>query len=96
MNENNYNGWKNYETWLVNLWLTNYGSDNYIMNEYREICGDLTENDLYNLANHISQYLDDLLDTYTNGACCGLINDLLNASIGNVDFYEIAESWLED
>ena len=86
-----YNGWRNYETWVVNLWLTNDEvSYNYLYDlaretpnkgELAEILKDDTEDRYY-----------DLQD---NSEVPGMFQDLLLRAINRVDWIEIAEHALE-
>jgi len=83
---NTYNGWKNYETWNINLWLDSGES-------FREdvVCNEELQ-DTYALAQHIENFIDELY-----GQDCkvyGMFTDLLNAALNEVDYYEIAENWL--
>jgi hypothetical protein len=98
-----YNGWTNYETWNVKLWMDNdEGSYNY----FRELAQETykqseseydwqTKMDAakYNLAEFIKDYFDEinpLADT------ADTFSDLLGAALSNVNWYEIAESLLDD
>ena len=100
-NNNEYNGWKNYETWCVKLWLDN---DEYHQNlmltmaedAVRETKGDEVWKAKHALAislqDEINEWFYDCLDPNTHG----MFYDLLSSTIGRVDFDEIAESVLED
>ena len=100
-NTKTYNGWSNYETWAVKLWLDNEpGPYEYWSDRAKEILRDP----------RISEYLtteqtarQDLADELKNDHEENLpqmqpsvFSDLLNAGLSEVDWYEIAESMLAD
>ena len=84
---NKYNGWTNYETWNFNLWITNTEGD------YRHAL-QLTRDsiDKYELSKDLEEWAMDMADDvlssyeYTHG----FINDIVNSSIKEVNFYEVA------
>jgi hypothetical protein len=99
MSENTYNGWRNYETWCVNLWLSN---DEGLYNDTRDLVQSLrrgtNEDDRYSLANALKDRIDDLAE-YTVPGCregANFVVDLLGAALSEVDWYEIADVWLHD
>jgi hypothetical protein len=85
MEEQGYNGWKNYPTWVVNLWLGNdqgtYSECSYMA---REALRDAPHDSF-------KEYVTDLIDDES----AGLGNDLIGYALGEVDWNEIADSWLE-
>jgi hypothetical protein len=83
-----YNGWTNYETWCVALWLDN---DEYLQNEAYRIVADC--GNTYEAEQAFKEMIDDmnpLVETAT------MFTDLLNAAISNVNWYEIIEHYEED
>ena len=76
-----YNGWTNYETWCVKLWLDNDGW------EYDRSMG-RTSYDL-------TCYLKDLILDIVPDLGASMFADLLGSAIDNVKFREIAEAILE-
>ena len=77
-----YNGWKNKETWLVNLWL----GDGLTMDQ--EAGHEIT-------ADYIEQLVDDIIaDSGSRGV--GLVSDLLNCALGEIDYHELAEHFGEE
>jgi hypothetical protein len=97
MNTEQYNGWANYETWLLNQHLTNdyknmfnlvekakYEEKEKLLDEYQTVA--------IRLANLLKERMEDELD-YQNSL---LITDLLQAALADVDWQEIAESFLMD
>jgi hypothetical protein len=92
MNEKGYNGWTNYETWLIKLWMDNdEGSYHYWQDSAQEAYDDDHEDAASNLAETLKQIYNDNAPEVS-----GVYADLLNASLGEVDWHEIAESLLED
>ena len=106
MTDKAYNGWTNYETWAVSLWLDNeQGSYNYWREQAEEHCkaaptcpqvlnGIWTtkETAKFNLA-------DQLREEIRDGAPLGeadMYSDLLGAALDEVNWQEIAENWLID
>jgi hypothetical protein len=83
-----YNGWANYETWCVNLWLTNEPG---------------TEEDLRMLAQTntgLSHRADCLRDYVLNMEPplddSNMFTDLLRSALGNVDWREIIKNHEHD
>lgn len=81
MTDTTYNGWTNYETWVVNLWLDN---DGYYNNcEYRS-------NDAYQLGQMIRDDLEQVQPEVT-----GLWADIINAAMRQVNWKEIGAAFKE-
>jgi hypothetical protein len=83
-NPNSYNGWTNYETWCINLWLTDNPTDYHYLTH-------LSNNPRlsdYDKANQLRSDIEETIpDTLT-----GLFRDLLLSSISECNFYEIIQS----
>ena len=96
-----YNGWSNYETWAVKLWMDNdEGSYRYWRERTTEIWGDQDEDDSdrswharRDLADDLKDFHADQLPDAVNGT---VFSDLLNAALSDVDWLEIADSLLHD
>lgn len=79
-----YNGWKNYETWCVKLWLDN---DEWT---YRDMVGKAKAiPEVYSLAEEIREYVERAVPL--TGA--SMFVDLLEKALCEVDWYEIAEAY---
>jgi hypothetical protein len=90
-----YNGWNNYETWAVALWLDNEeGSYRY----WRECAkAVLRENVRVDEAKSgLASMLRDQLQEAMPDLGCSLWADLLNSAFCEVDWHEIAASMLEE
>ncbi len=99
-----YNGWTNYETWLVNLWLDNGGSGEHWREEAERWLEDNREDkDAETLraegATFIAEGIEsehaDALAEIIPGAS-GVFQDLLSASLRQVNWREIAEHYVDD
>jgi len=87
MQKQKYNGWTNYETWNYKLWLDN---DESTYNAMRKLAK--KHKDAYGLSIVLSDFAHD---------CAPLLepsfySDIMTASIREVNFFEIAESYLEE
>jgi hypothetical protein len=104
MNEKGYNGWTNYETWLVKLWIDNeQGSQEY----WAEAAQDAAkrsvarydwESDRGAAVHSLSERLKDEHEEQvsTVAGVTGWIADLVGAALSEVNWSEIAESLIED
>lgn len=77
-----YNGWSNYETWNVKLWLDNDGW------EY--------EHGMPKDAHGLASYLREMVQENAPDLGSSMYADLLQGALSSVDFYEIAEAILLD
>lgn len=83
-----YNGWKNYETWLVNLWIDNDGDSWH----WRERAAELR--DTSDLSDEMEQFYTELAAQSIPSS--GMFNDLFNSALREVCWYDIAEHYIED
>lgn len=86
-----YNGWANYETWAVKLWLDNEASSHFYWTE--------TARDWHGLDGAASGFARRLQEEVADAMPlreASLYSDLLRAALGEVDWFEIAESYLEE
>lgn len=88
MEQKEYNGWHNYETWLVNLWLTN---DSCSYDYWVEVTNE-SEN-IHELSERIKDEIEEFNPLNDKA---DLYADLMSAAISEVNFYEIAESFWDD
>ena len=77
-----YNGWVNYETWLIDLWLTNEQNLNNraLSCESRQELKELVEN-LTDINNEEGFSRPDIIQDFTN------------VTLGEIDFYDLFESF---
>jgi hypothetical protein len=83
-----YNGYTNYETYLVSLWLSNNESSYHYWKEQGETASP-------------SALADAMEDEFTQAAETDLddsfaLLDLLKAALGRVNWFEVAEQYLPD
>lgn len=97
-----YNGWKNYPTWAVNLWLSN---DEGLYNATREIIAEVTaetestseywtleESHRFNAADMLKSWVTDDLAPDLGATFAA---DLLGYALELVDWHEVADAWIE-
>lgn len=93
MSENkSYNGWTNYETWAVALWIDN---DQSTQEQAADMARDTRRRReyLHELADQLKSWVtDEMLPDL--GA--SLAADLLGAAVSEVDWAEIADHYLSD
>lgn len=104
MTEKTYNGWTNYETWLVKLWMDNEeGSDSFWREQanaaFKQAEADGTFTQAENAAFALADVLKELHESAAEAAGVptnGFVADLFNAALSEVNWHEIATSLLED
>ena len=84
-----YNGWKNYETWLVNLWIDN---DQGFSDTWRERAEEVR--DTYDLSCEMQQFYTELAETEIPAS--GMFADLFNSALREVSWYDIAEHYINE
>lgn len=102
MNNKEYNGWTNYETWLINLYLTNdadiqsqcYNMAREIKEEAKPSTFMTAEQEArYELSKRLKEYVEDVLINFDKLDL--IIIDLINSALSEVNWNEIAQSFLE-
>lgn len=93
-----YNGWTNYETWNLALWLGNEsGSEDYWRERaeeaYREASGDDRKHDA---ACVVADALKEETEENAPDLGCSFYSDVLSAAISEVNWYEIAQHYVDD
>ena len=79
-----YNGWKNKETWLVNLWLGDTFAD--MQEEGHRITADLIES-------MVQEFIGDIDGKTVEN---GFLVDMLNCALGEIDYRELAANYADD
>lgn len=98
-----YNGWKNYETWAVGLWLDNDEGSQAMVREWtREAWLDAPSGESYGVLSDSQVARFTLADTAKEWAeeampdlGASLWSDLLRGAMSEVDWIELADAWLE-
>ncbi len=99
-----YNGWENYETWAVKLWIDNDESAYHYWRgrarserEVALVAGKQLGDATYALAQRLEREHDSHTGHPIFQAANGTVySDLLQAALGNVNWYEIAVSLLDE
>ena len=105
MTDKTYNGWTNYETWAVGLWLDNdqasysYWNDQALEHsqaaatcrQVKERIWTPSEAAKFNLADQLKEAIHDASPL----SDATVYTDLLNAALSEVNWQEIAEHYLE-
>jgi hypothetical protein len=87
-----YNGWKNYPTWAVNLWLSN---DEPLYHEALERAQNplVAPGDRIAVADEFKTWVRDDLAPDLGASFAA---DLLGYALDQVDWLEIADAWIEN
>lgn len=104
MKTTTYNGWKNYETWVVALWIDNdYGCYRLRQEMAEEAWQDAEKRRGYKSQTRedsakclLAARLKDWVEEMVPELGASMFSDLLTAALGEVDWYEIAENWLSE
>jgi hypothetical protein len=90
-----YNGWNNYPTWVVNLWLSN---DEGLYNETRALVRaarvelDPVTDAVWPVADAIRDFVRDDVAPDLGASFAA---DLLGYALDQVDWFEIADAWIQ-
>lgn len=87
-----YQGWKNYETWCVNLWLEN---DEGLYRDWTSHAEEFANKNVADiaagkLAREMKAELSDMAPELE-----GVWSNLLSAALSEVSWYEIADAWVQ-
>jgi len=85
-----YNGWANYPTWCVNLWLTN---DEYLYHELQALVRLVEEKRLYA---SLKLWVEDMIEELHPSLAGTMEGDLMGWAVDQVDWDELAEAYTED
>ncbi len=92
--EDGYNGWTNYETWCVNLWLSN---DQGLDEMTRELVAGFDEDSpMHDIADALEDFVEDLPECAEVREKASFVSDLLGAALSEVNWYEIATAWVQN
>lgn len=98
MSEKSYNGWTNYETWLVNSWLNNCEYSQHLMRQFAkdsirctELYGRDRDHAVYECSKMIQNEVEEHMPELD-----GMFSDLLHSAMQEVNWHEIAEHIVDD
>jgi hypothetical protein len=95
MERKEYNGWTNYETWNVKLWMDNDSADQAFWEEETEhVCNHCRGDKFMAIHKLAKQIKDAHLEAAPE--VTGTYADLLGAALSEVNWYEIAEHMVDD
>ena len=99
MNEQEYNGWSNRETWATNLWLTNdYGMTKDLEIYFQELHNEgepTTPEILRDFVEYVETYVNELLEFENlNPTTYSMLTDI--GSLYRVNWREIAQGFSEE
>jgi hypothetical protein len=86
-----YNGWTNYETWCVNLWLTNEPDSEQML---RMLC-QMTSTSVYYRENRLKDLINDLWSECVDDVP-GMFVDLIATALNHTNWREIVENHEHD
>lgn len=79
-----YNGWTNYETWLVNLWFGDSATEYFADEEIKP--------DSDQVRDFIESFYEDRSPTVEDG----FMSDAMNSFMDRVDWQELADNYTEE
>jgi len=93
MTKETYNGYANYPTWNVCLWIDNDQGMSELISEYT---AELIDNktDRYDMVQALSEYIQENF-IISEDQPAGIASDLLGYAIGMIDWYEVTDHYIE-
>ena len=101
MTAQKYNGWTNYATWNIKLWIDNEQGSHEWWVEQAMTALDITPEGYKHLS-EATMVLEDVLETHYNEELMegplnpGWMMDCLQHTLAHVNWYEIAECYIDD
>ena len=96
MTQEKYNGWTNYETWNCKLWLDNeqpiYEMIQNKVDDYFIKSNQSSDKVISSLTSFLKSYVESSSPELNPS----MYSDMLNASLREINFYEIAKSYVDD
>jgi hypothetical protein len=92
MSDRTYNGWTNYETWAVGMYLDgNYtGEGTYLA--VRDLVEEVAPNGKFRVADSLKDWTEGHIEAEHETS--GIVADLVGAALSEVDWEELAEAQL--
>lgn len=96
MENQKYNGWANYPTWAVNLWIENdEGLYRYFRDKISEIKEDNADDPDAQLS-ELGQAIKEFIEENAPELGASVYSDLIGFAMDSVNYWEIAENMLSD
>ena len=95
MDTQKFNGWTNRATWLCSLWFTNLS---YLFEDHIEDLSD-DHDSKDEILDTLAQWIEECVIEYVDSVVDednGFIMDIVNDSIKNIDFIDLAEKYVDD
>ena len=96
--DNKYNGWTNYETWLANLWYDNLwedvAQDAWNSSDNADDCT-REENAAFTLSNQIEADIEEMISQQIPKEN-GFVQDLVNSTLREINYLEIAKAYISE
>jgi len=86
MERNKYNGWTNYETWNWNLWY----ADSFTAEDFEGMDGNV-----YKISEYLKDWTEELAEAIGILNDKGFFSDVVQTSLSEVNYYEIAEHFVD-
>jgi len=91
-----YNGWPNYETWLMNLWYGDYFYS-YVSEGIEDGYIDLEmSRDPYELGEMLKDHVEELIEMDGQVPSSGFVADLFNGAMRDINWYSIGDSLISE
>jgi predicted DNA-binding protein len=93
MDTQKYNGWTNYATWMVNL---HFGNLDFTDDVESGVFDDM---DADGIRCHVASLIKELVKSYLDevaGTDSLFVRDIMNATINDVDWHDIADHYVDD
>jgi hypothetical protein len=99
MEKRDYNGWTNYETWNANLWMSESASyyDEMADRLFEDLPEEHDEADENGLISKLADmFKDEFEENNPLASDSSPYADMLSAAISEIDWYEIAEHYIQE